>query len=487
MIKLKPDFWYDSGKNPETFGDINFKRKWKMIVSATITLVLLPLFIMMLIDANLTRHSLENQMISALSHTAEVIVESISLNLEQNHRSDSFSDPSASTIEHRRINAAMKSIKNFSFNDATDLFLVSRKGLLLTDSIFLGTALEKTAPVVSDMITGPKGVLHRIETRNSGAVTGVYIKIPETSVFIIMLKQKKAFSELYLKPRLELAGYLVISIFVIILSILWTTTYLIGRIHIADKKRIDALHHAESANKLAAIGRLASGVAHEINNPLAIINEKNGLLLDLMAADGSLDNKTRLSALANDVTDAVERCSTITRRLLDFARHMEPSNQPVSVPVVIRQILDFLEKEAQKLNIKISVIIPDGLPALETDRGSLQQIFLNLIENAFDAMPGGGRLTVTALLKPAGTMTIEIEDTGIGIPADELHKIFEPFYTSKQSRWKSGLGLSIVYGLIKEIEGEIKVKSFKGKGTRFTVTLPLVNKLTTDITPDTNG
>jgi two-component system NtrC family sensor kinase len=253
---------------------------------------------------------------------------------------------------------------------------------------------------------------------------------------------------------------------------LGTTTYLVSRIYSADKKRLDALHHAESANKLAAIGRLASGVAHEINNPLAIINEKNGLLTDILSAQDNDEQQQKLLGIASDVNSAVRRCGRITKRLLDFARHLEPSIERVNVKEIVENIISFYLKEAERQNIRIRMDFPDQIPELETDKGSLQQIFLNLIENAFDALKNGGELNITAGVED-NYLKVIVADTGIGIPKDEHHKIFEPFYSSKSERWKTGLGLSITYGLIKEINADITVDSSVGKGAQFTLTLPL--------------
>ncbi|MCK5096547.1 MAG: HAMP domain-containing histidine kinase, partial [Desulfobacteraceae bacterium] len=233
------------------------------------------------------------------------------------------------------------------------------------------------------------------------------------------------------------------------------------------------LHHAEYKNKLASIGRLSSGVAHEINNPLAIINQKTGLIMDMFSSGKDFSSDERLIPLTNDILDAVQRCGAITRRLLDFAQHTEPSIESVNVEEVLEQMLAFLKKEAERRQIIISVDSKGPIPDFECDRGSLQQIFLNLFDNAFDAMEDGGRLDVFIKFKKKENLTIIVSDTGTGISNDDINKIFEPFYSSKNDHWGTGLGLSITYGLVKEIGGEIMVKSKIGKGTCFTLTLPL--------------
>jgi signal transduction histidine kinase len=264
-----------------------------------------------------------------------------------------------------------------------------------------------------------------------------------------------------------------------------TATYLVGRIHSADQKRIEILHHAGYSNKLASIGRLASGVAHEVNNPLAIINQKTGLMIDLLTLREDSSPDPRLIPLANDVLEAVKRCSTITRRLLDFARHMESSIQPVDLGAVIKQTLAFLEKEAQRRGITLSVDHKTPIPGFECDRGSLQQIFLNLFNNSFAAMENGGQLKIRVRFKAKKSVVITVTDTGTGISPEDIHNIFEPFYSSKNAHWGTGLGLSITYGLVKEMGGNIMVKSEVGTGTCFTLLLPVTPEKKQPLEPDT--
>jgi signal transduction histidine kinase len=145
----------------------------------------------------------------------------------------------------------------------------------------------------------------------------------------------------------------------------------------------------------------------------------------------------------------------------------------VDIGEVIGQMLSFLEKDAQHRSITISVDNRDAIPGFECDRGSLQQIFFNLFDNAFTALEDGGRLNITVRSNKDQTVTIHITDNGSGISDEDIGKIFEPFYSSKTGHWGTGLGLSITYGLIKEIGGDIMVKSRVGEGTRFTLTLPL--------------
>jgi len=214
-------------------------------------------------------------------------------------------------------------------------------------------------------------------------------------------------------------------------------------------------------------------VAHEINNPLAIINEKAGLIKDIFTFRNDYVHDSKLNGLVDSIIATVERCGTITKRLLNFARHIEVSVQKLSVKSVIQDVLGFMGKEAEYKSITISVDIPDDIPEFESDRGKLQQIFLNLINNAFAAMTDGGKLEIKVSRRSDNEVSVEVSDDGCGISESDMKRVFEPFFTTKSRTGGTGLGLSITYGLVQEIGGKIQVKSTVGKGTRFTIILPL--------------
>jgi len=251
-------------------------------------------------------------------------------------------------------------------------------------------------------------------------------------------------------------------------------TYLVNSIYQADQKRLASLHQVEYANKMASIGRLSAGVAHEINNPLAIINEKAGLIKDLFTFRQEYAGDQRLIGLVESIIASVERCATITRQMLNFARNIQVNVQKLSLKQVVADVLEFQTKEAGYRSITINVDIPEEIPEFFSDRGKLQQVFINLVNNAFAAMKDGGRLDIKSRLSVDGTQIVTtVSDTGCGIPVENIKKIFEPFFTTKSGSGGTGLGLSITYGLVKEIGGSIDIESIVDKGTTFIITLPL--------------
>jgi signal transduction histidine kinase len=257
-------------------------------------------------------------------------------------------------------------------------------------------------------------------------------------------------------------------------AILIKATFLVNRIYAADRRRIEALHQVEYANKLASIERLAVGLAHEINNPLAIINEKAGLALDLIETGvESPQGARRLPALLNDIRSAVSRCGVVTRRLLNFARDMEVGRQAVDLGTLVQGMVDFVAVEARRRGIEIRVQIPEKMPVLESDPSLLQQILLNLLNNSFAAMPGGGVLEIRAERQDPDLLAVQVADSGCGIGEEDLPRVFEPFFTTRSHTGGTGLGLSITRGLVLKLGGAISVQSQPGEGARFTVQLPL--------------
>jgi two-component system NtrC family sensor kinase len=303
-----------------------------------------------------------------------------------------------------------------------------------------------------------------------------YAYIPDSPFILMIVKQYQVLMKPWYDTRVKLTGFLVISIAGIGLVTLGVTTYLVNKIYEADQRLVKALHEAEYTNKMASIGRLAAGVAHEINNPLAIINEKVGLIKDLLTIKQEFSANDRLLGLIDSTLSSVERCGKITRRLLSFARHTQVEIRPIILAEVINEVLGFLGKEAEYRSIKVSVAIDETFPVFACDRGKLQQIFLNLFNNALAAMPDGGRLERAVHNSNNDTALITVADTGEGIAPENLRQIFEPFFSTKTNKGGTGLGLSITYGLIRELGGDIKVQSQVGQGTTFTLSLPLQSR-----------
>jgi len=226
------------------------------------------------------------------------------------------------------------------------------------------------------------------------------------------------------------------------------------------------------SERLAIIGQLAANVAHELNNPLQGIVTYSSLLLEKEVCDEpSRQNVEKIVTQAN-------RCREIIRGLLDFSRQKKPIKTLANINALLRGCISLVENQAQFHNIAIVQNIDESLPMIVVDPSQIERVFLNLIINAAEAMNGGGTLTLTTNLG-VNTRNIEIEvkDTGHGISDENMEKIFNPFFTTKEVGHGVGLGLAISYGIVKEHNGEITVESEIGKGARFTVSLPVIVKV----------
>jgi signal transduction histidine kinase len=351
-----------------------------------------------------------------------------------------------------------------------DAFLVNHGGIIQIPSRGYAEILEN----ISMLIPGFSEKTEALEKKMpNGKTLLIGYRYIEDSPFILMIiKDKDVLMKPWYETRVKLIAFLAASIILILAVIFANVTYIVNKLYMADERRVTALNQAEHANKMASVGRLASGVAHEINNPLAIINEKAGLIQDLFTFKKNYAHDDKLMGLVNDVLLSVKRCARITKRLLRFARHMDVSIESTNLEELLSEVLGFLEKEAEYRSIAISLAVND-VPVFTTDRGKLQQVFLNLINNAFVAMDDGGHLDIMAECKKKGFVSVIIADDGCGIPEENLKQIFEPFFSTKTGQGGTGLGLSITYGLVRELGGMINVGSQEGKGSIFTVTLPL--------------
>ena len=353
-----------------------------------------------------------------------------------------------------------------------DLFIISREGVLQTPSRYFGPVFNKISMAIPEY--SPKTrVFESINAKKDRIVIG-YAYVPDTTYIVMMIQEQSERIQPWYKTTWAFTGILAASIIMILLVTLGVATDLVNQLHEADQERLDTLHQVEYANKMVSLGRLASGVAHEINNPLAIINEKAGHIKDIFTLTETYANDPKLNDLVESVISTVQRCAKVTRDLLNFTRHLNLSIQTIDLEEIIDEVQSVLAKETELRSITVGRSVAEDIPPFESDRGKLQQVFFNLFNSAIGAMNDGGHLEITATRKNEDFISVAFTDNGRGIPESDLKHIFEPFYYAKTGHSGTGLGLAVTHALVQEIGGRISVKSRPGQETVFEISIPLV-------------
>ncbi|MGO9620464.1 MAG: ATP-binding protein [Desulfobaccales bacterium] len=262
----------------------------------------------------------------------------------------------------------------------------------------------------------------------------------------------------------------------IVLGAVLSTRSMMNEMISMERKKAASEEMAVQESKMAALGKMAAGIAHEINNPLAVIGEKAGWIKDLLKMEDVPKNENfqEIDAAVDKIEFHVNRARTITHRLLGFARRMEPVTEILNINTVLEESVGFLENEARYRSIKIQADYAHDLPMTASDSAQLQQVFLNILNNAIDATGKNGKIHLkTRHLAKNNEIGVEISDSGPGIPREMLNKIFDPFFTTKEVGKGTGLGLSISHSIVEKLGGRIMVASAEGQGTTFTIYFPV--------------
>lgn len=373
------------------------------------------------------------------------------------------------TIDMELVNRQVYSLQLDRF---TDVFLLNRKGILQTESMFYGALLGKVAIEVP---IGPKSreIIDMTED-DSGIVISGHAFIEGTPFILMVMKRLKNPLWHWMGNRSEVLWLLLVSVAVILTVVVYGANQTAKRLREGDQKRVQAFHNIEYTNKMATIGRMAAGVAHEINNPMAIINEKTGLIKDIITSSPDYPRQEKLLGLVDSILNSVERCSRVTHRMLHFARRMEVGHEQIDLKELLHEVVDFQRSEVVHRDVEVRFDIPEDLPRIESDRSQLQQAFVNIINNAIAAVGNGGRIDISCMAQPGGSVAVTIADNGKGISQENLEHIFEPFFSTK-GRFGTGLGLSITHNILEKLGCTINVASEVDSGTNFTVTLPAKN------------
>ncbi len=265
----------------------------------------------------------------------------------------------------------------------------------------------------------------------------------------------------------------IISSFIIVISTMLITRLVFARLEKIALEKLQLREQLVRSDRLAAIGKLASGIAHEINNPLAVIAEKAGWMGDLLTEEDvkNSPNYNELIKATQDIKKHVQRGKKVISRLMGFARKEDMVHKNVDINSVLDETHDFLNKKAMFKNIALMKELQPDLPSIITDGAQLEQVFINIVNNAIDAINKDGVIRLITKAQDGGVL-VSIADTGPGMPKETQKKIFDPFFTTKPVGKGTGLGLSTSYSIVEKLGGQLTVESEVDKGTIFHITLP---------------
>ncbi len=367
----------------------------------------------------------------------------------------------------------------------SDAFIVNSQNALQTRPRFGGDFLQTpTFPEFASESMQPHAypdysatVATKVERVNHNGIDAFFAAVPIHNVkWILVIKESpnEILSPL-VKGRYWMALLTALGLAIIATGAALFTNTLINRIKETDRENAANSDMLLQANKMIALSKMAAGIAHEVNNPLASIAEKAGWMKDLLAEEdlAASPNFAEFSESVDKIEQHVDRARKIIHNLLGFARRMEPAKEKINLHNLLDETTGFLENEARYVNIQIEKQYGENVPVITSDLSQIQQVVLNLLNNAIDAIGHDGTITVsTHYHEKTGEVEINVADTGKGIAEADLNKIFDPFFTTKEVGKGTGLGLSISYSIIEKLGGKLKVQSKVGEGTVFTLLLP---------------
>ncbi len=342
----------------------------------------------------------------------------------------------------------------------------SRERLKKISGVSLRENVGDEEATVGEVEYGEKTLLYVITPLKSGEWYLVYQQ-----------EEADAFSSVYRARALAILICVLGGVSILIMAFVLSRK-IVGRIAQADREKEMMNEKVIEAGKLASVGELAAGIAHEINNPIAIMVEEAGWIGDLLKEEDfeESENVTELKRAVDQIRTQGERCKEITHKLLSFARRTDPRIREVQFNDLIEEVLGVSEQRSRFSNVKVTTHLDPDLPLVAASPSEMQQVLLNLINNAIDAIgTGGGTIEVTSRTD-GDFVVVDVADNGQGIPPAVMARIFDPFFTTKPVGKGTGLGLSICYGIVKKLGGDITVNSAVDVGTAFHVYLPISKK-----------
>jgi two-component system NtrC family sensor kinase len=364
-------------------------------------------------------------------------------------------------------------VRWLQIGDLGDAYLVNRAGELQTRPRFGNKSKDIYASFLGTPFAGAK-VTQFESDRKKIFVGGIWL---EQKNWLLVIEEDMR-GELQPLFETQAATWAVVGsgVAFIIIGTLMITRMIVVQQERSNREQAQLNEELIQSSKMAALGKLAAGVAHEVNNPLAVIREKAGWMRDLLEEEDvkASPNFQEFEDAVNKIEQHVERAGNVVHRMLGFARRMEPVCNDIFVNDVLKQTTAFLDNEIRFRNIELIWRLDPDIPTIQSDASQIQQVILNLFNNAIDALDRNGHITVTTGYEPESDMvSISIRDDGPGMDKEVQRRIFDPFFTTKKVGEGTGLGLSISYSIISKLGGSIRFESEVGQGTEFIILLPV--------------
>jgi two-component system NtrC family sensor kinase len=373
------------------------------------------------------------------------------------------------TIDSEAFGAIVKAAQTGRSGDA---YIINSEGIFQTAPRFNGAVMEKSHLDPSRF--GGRTTVFEMEDEGGRRVLYAGSRLNHDKwVLVISQEADEEMASFYATRNVEIAIILA-GVIAIVLVTVFTTNNTIDRLKKNEERIAELNAQLVQSDKLAALGKMAAGVAHEINNPLAVILQKTGWMEDLLEEEDLRNSRNyqELKASIAKIEEHVERARKVVHGMLGYARKMEPRTEDVDVNETVKQTVSLLNNFARINNIEIKTELASDLPIIAGDQSQLQQVFLNIINNAIDAISKDGLINIKTG-RSDSVITVEIKDSGPGIPPDKQKRVFDPFFTTKEPGKGTGLGLWISYTIMEKMGGNISFESVVGKGTTFFIRIPV--------------